>query len=345
MANAGWGYGRPAETDTGILQVLTGYVTQGGQLYGARRWAENPLTLTHVRWQGPGGASAEAFRRPDMDDNGSDGERQVWVQLALTVPSGYGLSSDTESPWLPLAVAREKALEWERALRQAQINRQSQGRQSYSGGSFSRPRMPAVETGGPRRPAASFGPPAYGSPFAQSNHSGYTSPRPSVPSAPVPVDMEPTMQYSATMNPPNTPNTPVRGNGEERQFTNSWQRAQADAPEVVVVPCVDVELPPAMTGAVSTDYRADFARDVAMHFSRAARAIPQVREVRGWMRGDRMVLAARFVVAAGNRAPTRAEMDGAAQILADNLAQRTLPYARLSFADPGEWTQGAPLPE
>ncbi|HLJ80399.1 MAG TPA: hypothetical protein VKT52_02860, partial [Ktedonobacterales bacterium] len=67
MANAGWGYGRLAETDTGILQVLTGYVTQGGQLYGARRWAENPLTLTHVRWQGPGGASAEAFRRPDLD--------------------------------------------------------------------------------------------------------------------------------------------------------------------------------------------------------------------------------------------------------------------------------------
>jgi hypothetical protein len=118
-----------------------------------------------------------------------------------------------------------------------------------------------------------------------------------------------------------------------------------DMLEVVVIPCVDVELPPTMDGVVSSDYRRDFARDVTMHFSRAARAIPQVREVRGWMRGDRMVLAARFVVAAGNRPPTRAEMDGAAQILADGLAQRTLPYVRLSFADPGEWTQGAPLPE
>lgn len=343
MANAGWGYGRPAETDTGILHVLTGYVTQGGQLYGARRWAENPLTLTHVRWQGPGGASAEAFRRPDMDDNGSDGERQVWVQLALNMPASYEASPDGESPWLPLAVAREQALAWGHALRQAQINRQSQGRQSYSG-AVSAPRLPALDAHGQRRPAP-FGPPAHGSPFDQSNHSGYPSPRPSVPSAPVPVDMEPTVQYFATMNTPNAPNMPVRGNGEERQFTNSWQYAQVDAPEVVVVPCVDVELPPAMAGIVSTDYRRDFARDVAMHFSRAARAIPQVREVRGWMRGDCMVLAARFVVAAGNRAPTRAEMDGAAQILADNLAQRTLPYARLSFADAGEWTQGAPLPE
>jgi hypothetical protein len=27
------------------------------------------------------------------------------------------------------------------------------------------------------------------------------------------------------------------------------------------------------------------------------------------------------------------------------LAQRTLPYVQLGFADPGEWMQGAPLPE
>ena len=147
------------------------------------------------------------------------------------------------------------------------------------------------------------------------------------------------MQFTTETNPT------VRANGEERQFTGNWQRGQMDAPEVVVVPCVDVELPPAMGGNAYADYRRDFARDVAMHFSRAARAIPQVREVRGWMRGDRMVLAARFVVATGHRPPTRAEMDGAAQILADGLAQRTLPYARLSFADPGEWTQGAPLPD
>src|SRR5579859_610145 len=339
MANAGWGYGRPADTDTGILQVLTGFITQGGQLYGARRWAENPLTLTHVRWQGPGGAAVEAFRRPDIDDNGFDSERQVWVQLALTVPTNYATSSGADAPWLPLDVGREKALEWGQALRQARISRQTPGHQSYSGGSLSMPRMPVMETRGQRQPGAPFSTPPYAGTRGQPSHPSYTAPRPSVPSTPVPVDMEPTMQYSTATN------ARFPANGEDRQFTNSWQRRQLDAPEVAVVPCVDVELPPAMPGVVATDYRRDFARDVAMHFTRAARAIPQVREVRGWMRGDHMVLAARFVVAAGNRPPTRAEMDGAAQILADSLAQRTLPYVRLGFADPGEWVQGAALPE
>lgn len=340
MANAGWGYGRPAETDTGILHVLTGYVTQSGQLYGARRWAENPLTLTHVRWQGPDGASAEAFRRPDIDDTGSESERQVWVQLALTMPSSYSAASGPDAPWVPLAVARERAMEWSHTLRQAQVSRQSQGRSSYGGsGSMSMPRMPVVDASGPYHPSPSYGPPAQSGRFAQSNHTGHMMQYPSSPSAPLSVDTEPTLQFSTAVN------APSHVIAEERQFTNSWQRGQMDTPEVVVVPCVDVELPPAMDGVVSSDYRRDFARDVAMHFSRAARAIPQVREVRGWMRGDRMVLAARFVVATGNRPPTRAEMDGAAQILADGLAQRTLPYARLSFADPGEWLQGAPLPE
>ena len=337
MANAGWGYGRPAETDTGILHVLTGYMTHGGQLYGARRWAENPLTLTHVRWQGPDGASAEAFRRPDIDDNSSEGERQVWLQLALAVPATYSATSGAQSPWIPLTIGREKALEWGQVLRQAQTSRQSQNRQSYNSGTHSMPRMPVVDAQSPHDSSWAYGSPAQSGLFPPSNHTSHVTPRQSISSAPISVDMEPTIQVTTTMN------GPAHMIAEERQFTNGWQRGQVDAPEVVVVPCVEVELPPALEGVVSSDYRRDFARDVAMHFSRAARAIPQVRDVRGWMRGDRMVLAARFVVAAGNRPPTRAEMDGAASILADGLAQRTLPYARLSFADPGEWLQGAPL--
>ena len=43
MADGGWGHGSPV--GTGIYQVLQADVTQGGQLYAARRWAENPLTL------------------------------------------------------------------------------------------------------------------------------------------------------------------------------------------------------------------------------------------------------------------------------------------------------------
>jgi hypothetical protein len=130
---------------------------------------------------------------------------------------------------------------------------------------------------------------------------------------------------------------------ESRQWTNSWRGGEAS--EVVVLPCVEVELPPLLDGVATADYRRDFSRDVAMHFARAARSIQQVREVRGWMRADRLVLAARLVVGTGNRPPTRPEMDGAARALAEVLGQRTLPYAQLGFADPGEWVQGAPLPE
>jgi hypothetical protein len=272
MADAGWGHGRPAETDTGILQVLMSYVTQGGQLYGARRWMENPLTLTHVRWQGPNGASAEAFRPPESDDNGTDGEGQVWVQLALTMPATYAASSGAESPWLPLAATREKAQEWGHVLRHARMNRHSQVRQSFGESSLSMPRMPAAEASGFRRPGSSFSPPGY---------SSQPTPRRSVPSVPASVDMEPTMRFSTTINTP----PGAHDYEEERQFTNGWQRGQMDMLEVVVIPCVDVELPPTMDGVVSSDYRRDFARDVTMHFSRAARSIPQVREVRGWMRG------------------------------------------------------------
>lgn len=132
--------------------------------------------------------------------------------------------------------------------------------------------------------------------------------------------------------------------GPSSQSLSAWQRSMAESGEVVVLPCIEVDLPP--QGDFSTaEYRRDFSRDVAMHFGRAVRAIPQVREARGWMRGDLLVLAARFVVGVGNRPASRAEMEATAHYLAQVLAQRTLPYLRLSFADPGEWMQGAALPE
>src|SRR5260221_696449 len=140
--------------------------------------------------------------------------------------------------------------------------------------------------------------------------------------------------------PPFPPRGPPPGQGR------GWgDRRRGDRGEGRVLPGVGVGRPQIRNNPAAADYRRDFARDVALHFGRAARTIPQVREVRGWMRGDRLVLAARFVVTIGNRAPMRADMDGAARILADVLAQRTLPYVQLGFADPGEWMQGAPLPE
>jgi hypothetical protein len=114
---------------------------------------------------------------------------------------------------------------------------------------------------------------------------------------------------------------------------------------VSVVPCAEFELPLIVTGPAASGSTRDFARDVAIHFALAARGIPQAREMRGWMRGDRLVLAVRLIVAPGSRGPTEAELRGAAQLLAAALTQRTLPFSHIGYAEPGEWAQGQPLPE
>lgn len=354
MAEAGWGHGRPVEMDTGIAAVLHAFVTQGGQLLGARRWPDNPLTLTHVRWLGSGAGPLEAVRHPDSDDSLSAGEREVWVQLALAFPPSYSGPSGGDAAWSPLAVDREKAFTWLQKLRQDQRPRQPSGwSSSYGGETPLGPRT--VDAGFGASRAADYGmsasmpgqgpypasngrhgrpmPPPYGSrPSVPSGHASYVSGTPTV--------VEPVVSQTAPPRP-----TPPYTYDESSQHTGSWQRGGMETSEVAVVPCVEVELPPMLGGPAADDYRRDFARDVALHFSRAARSAPQVREIRGWMRGDRLVLAARFVLAMGHRAPTQAEMSGVAQLLADALAQRTLPYAKLGFADPGEWLSGAPLPE
>lgn len=95
----------------------------------------------------------------------------------------------------------------------------------------------------------------------------------------------------------------------------------------------------------TSDFARDYAQNVAVHFARAARTIPQVRELRGWTRDGRLVLAARMVLGPGDRPPTRTEMEAAGQMLAEVLARRTLPYTRLNFAQPDEWEVGSPMPE
>ena len=102
---------------------------------------------------------------------------------------------------------------------------------------------------------------------------------------------------------------------------------------------------PTMGGLATADYAADYARDVAMHFAQAARTIPNVRDLRAWMRGERMVLAARMVLGPAGRSVSRAEMEHAAQVLAAALAERTIPYIRVTFADALEWQAGQPVPE
>lgn len=321
MANIGWGHGRPAESDIGILQVLLAYSTQGGRLFAARRAQDNPLTLTHVRWEGQDGAMFDAVRQPDDDTYLSPAEREVWVQLALAFPSSPSIPSGPQSPWQPLMLDHAKLMNWVTLLKQSQVSRPSYSSQRPSFGGYG---------------------PASGPAFFDPSTSSQTPWRSSSIISGAPGMGEPQRDWPTPGGHIST--TPPHIDHGDAQWSGSWNRSAVEAGEVVVLPCIEVDLPPAQNNIGAEEYRRDFSRDVALHFNRAARTIPQVREVRGWMRGDRMILAARLVVGTGARPPIRAELDGAARLLADALAQRTLPYTRLTFADPGEWMQGAPLP-
>jgi len=337
MADGGWGHGSPV--GTGIYQVLQAYVTQGGQLYAARRWADNPLTLTHVRWQGPSGNIADAFRQPGGDTGASPEEREVWVQLALHFPAAHPTPSGPDAPWLPLQVDPAKVTGWVNLLR---VRLGSYGSEAFS----ARDPMLSPSAGGvpiDNRPYGSFSPDsscvtAYNRPHMPPASLTRTPPgsRPAFERQGPPPISRPTASPA-----PSVPPAPFYDD-ESRQFSRA---GLGGPPEVVVLPSVEVELPPEPSSLPGGGFRNEFARDVALHFGRAARTIPQVREARGWMRGDRLILAARFVLGLGARAPTGPEMESSARTLAEALAQRTLPYTRMTFADPGEWMQGAQLPE
>jgi hypothetical protein len=335
MASIGWGHGGPAESDTGILQALLAFVSQGGHLFGARRWAENPLTLTHVRWHGPTNMTFDAVRDPLHDISLGDEERDVWIQLALTFPPVPPTQPGEEPPWMPLRVETEKAAQWAQSVRQA---RERARPPVYSGPMHaSRPRTPAVQPSvDPGRTAETTKMPRADEPRSQAQ-TPYGLPSRPVPPSPLPPQSRPYSQseYGYGSMPRSEPS----------QWTGSWQQAAADQPEVTVLPCIEVELPILLEGQMGAAYRADFARDIAVHFARAVRTLPQVREMRGWMRGDRLVLAARAVVASGNRGPSDIENDGMARLLQEAVLPETLPYVYLGFADPAEWIHGAPLPE
>ncbi|MFI5273497.1 MAG: hypothetical protein ACHQ4H_10745 [Ktedonobacterales bacterium] len=332
MADAGWGQRRTAESENGLLPVLQAYVAQGGQLYGARRWADNPLTLTHVRWQGVAGMGLDCFRRPGDEALAAPEEREIWVQLALHIPSAHPSPPGHEAPWLPLAIAREQADAWARTLaRMQQAQRASAPQNQYAS---QRSPWQAQDSGPVNRPIDSgAGGYVSGMPQRGEYASGDVWRTPSYSS---PAQASRPLRPDITSRP-----SPLAAGGN--QHPDQWHRPSPELPEVTLLPSVEIELPPAIPGVQA--YQRDFARDVALVFARTARALPQVREVRGWMRGERLVLAARYVVGQGNRAATYAEMESAMQHLASALAQRTLPHAWLGFAEPGEWSQGAQLPE
>jgi hypothetical protein len=348
MAHGSWGQGSSADTDTGILDVLLAFVSQGGQLYGARRFEDNPLTLTHVRWQGPTGGVLDAFRQPGGAVGSEDVESNIWVQLALTFPSAHSSPVGVDAPWLPLSIDPATASQWVAHLRQSYGPRrprpdagirQAFGPDSMTPSTFIS-RAPEELPNPWRRPGdlaagtSSYeAKPSYGANVANGSldHQSPTF----TPPADVTQPLQRTQQSAS-----------VRGEGNETsQWTGEFRRPLADGVEIAVLPCIEIDLPPLLDNRTAVDYHRDFARDVAVHFRQAVEQFHEVREVRGWMRGERLVLAARFIFRTVARTPKPAEMDQVAQRFSDALAERNVPYVYLGFADPGEWMQGRPLPE
>jgi hypothetical protein len=290
-----------------------------------------------VRWHGENGDVIEAQHGSESTYDLPQEEREAWAQIALgstsTQPDAFG----PNAPWLRVTLDRSRAFELGMRAQRARMAHPS----SYALNN-SAPHL----SGAPNQHHSSA---PYGAqPTAQIQHGPMNPMNPGGRYTPdTRAEDYPTTQLIDAL--PSAPSRPESG-----QNTGQWSRADllrgsgyAAAPmqqEVTVIPCVEVEMPILMTGD-QQDFTRDFARDVADHFSRAARAIPQARELRGWMHGARIVLAVRMSFGPGTRAPNRAEMEHGAALLSEALAQRTLPYAQLRFAELPEWNQGVELPK
>lgn len=315
---------RPYERGGSIAMALIAYGQQGGALFAAYRLPDNPLVLSHVRWQGATGEVIEAQHNADEMYALPQAEREAWAQIALGSATNQADAVGPNAPWLPVRLERERAFELGVRAQRARLEPQS-----------------------PASPQVSGTPSGYGAPVV-SNMGASGSPYARYPSESpqgLADEYSPTRLIDAL--PPSAPSMP-----EQPQNTGAWARDDLlrggafpgpAQQEVTVIPCIEVEMPMLLTNE-QQDFSRDFARDVAIHFGKAARSIPQTRELRGWMRGARIVLAVRMGFGPGARPANRAEMEHGAALLAEALARRTLPYAQLRFAEPAEWNQGVELP-
>lgn len=340
MSVSGYSSSRSHDRGVSIATVLIAYGQQGGALYAAYRMPDNPLVISHVRWHGDSGEVIDAQHHSDRAHDLPREEREAWAQIALGSATNRADSGGPDAPWLPVRLERERAFE---------LGMRAQRAQRASQQSMSSPTSPPPISGAPvgygsapygASPSSQFPSSAGPAPFQPYYHQAQQAPNPHSD------DYSPTRLIDAL--PSSSPSMP-----ESPQNTGQWSRddllrggaylAQQNQPEVTVIPCVEVEMPMLLT-AEQQDFTRDFARDVAVHFTRAAHSIPQARELRGWMHGARIVLAVRMGFGPGVRPPTRAEMEHGAALLAEALARRTLPYAQLRFADYAEWSQGVELP-
>jgi hypothetical protein len=322
-----------------IIDVLLAYGSRGGALYAAYRQADNPLQLTNVLWQGQPGEALEAYRNPN-DLMMVREERDAWTQIAVRSSSLRSDAVGPNAPWLRAPVEPREAYELgvrAREAREASAPRSHQGAAPslhYSDAS----RIPSYQP----TPAGATG----SSTHSEATLGAHRGANTDVVDAPHFEAYSPSQALGTvrTSDPSHAP-----------QITGSWPREafhmsqttilpQQGASEISVIVCVEIEMPVLM-GEVAQDFTRDFARDVAVNFARAARTVPQTRETRGWMHSTRVTLGARMVMGQGNRPPTSAEMEHARDSLAQALAQRTLPFAQMRFADMAEWQQGIALPE
>jgi len=339
MAANGYGFPRSPDRGGSIATALIAYGQQGGALFAAYRLPDNPLVLSHVRWQGESGEVVEAQHLSEGVYSPQE-ERQAWAEIALSSTTTQADAVGPNAPWLPVRMDRERALDL--GLRAQRALLASQPPQSP-------PRMSGAPSGYGQGPQS-------GVPYANSSYGAIPSAQAPHASAQFqPYHMQTPNQsadeYSPTRLidalPASTPSMP-----ELSQNTGQWARDDLlrggaypgpSQQEITVIPCVEVEMPMLLTSE-QQDFTREFARDVAIHFGRAARGIQQTRELRGWMRGARIVLAVRMGFGPGSRPANRAEMEHAAALLSEALARRTLPYAQLRFADYAEWSQGVELP-
>ncbi len=147
--------GRQGLSATGIAEVLEAYSTYGGQLMGARRWAQNPLTLTHVRWMGPRGAQVDAVRAPERDATLDDVELQVWIELALDFPAMHPSAINSEATWLTLNMSPQQAASLAVRLARALASAHYSG---YGPGNFSAPSGPGAPPFASHGSQGSYGP-------------------------------------------------------------------------------------------------------------------------------------------------------------------------------------------
>jgi hypothetical protein len=356
MDSYGWkGQGSSSQPETGIAQALDYYARYGGELLGARR-SDNPLTLTHVRWHDQSGHVFDAAHSPEMNGDIDSAEREVWVQLALDLPIAAAGMYGARAPWERLTLDPERAAELLTQLRRSLASRSSGSGNNAGQWSSGMPMTQPMPQPMPRRhhnqqpypPNRPVGNPGWNAGQPPETSSAFSPPYQPQQPPPSPPRGAPAPGPGGSGFMPRSDNeAPPPGSqgamGTGRDWTNPVR--PTSEPEVTVIPCVEVELPPVLTDPSAAEQARDFTRDVARHFNRSAHQLQQLRETRGWMRSGRMVLAARLAISPGSRVPSSTEMENAARLLSDVLARNMLPYTRMTFAEPGEWTQGIALPE